>query len=86
MARGECWGNLQLQVLRLLAKEKSLAYWQIIKRVCGEKYTDTCKTDVTRAIRSLRKKKFVKRRRYLGEVIYSLTPEAKRWLLDFCTE
>jgi len=86
MARGECWGDLQLKVLKLLAKERSLAYWQIIKRICGEKYSDVCKTDVTRAIRSLKRKKFLKRRKYLGEVIYSLTTDAKKWLLEFCMD
>lgn len=85
--RKEKFGSVELEILKLLIQANhAVPYWSIVKSLCGKEYTEACRVSVTRALRKLRKAGFLRKRRYMGDIVYSLTPSARKWLLDFCPE
>ena len=81
-------GSRELEVLKtLVANGGGAPYWVIVEDICkcrGKKECagTSCKVSVTRALRTLRKKGLVYKKRYLGKVMYYLTKDGKRLLLD----
>lgn len=80
-------GYREIQILRILARENGgVPYWKIVMEICECKRSEcpktTCKSVVTHALRSLRKKGLIYKKRYLGRIVYYLTKEGKKFLLD----
>ena len=83
MARGFTLGEREIRLLMEFARRQGggVSYWMLIKALCGEKQRtreyENCRTMTTRALRSLRRKNLIYKKRYKGEVTYYLTRQGR---------
>ena len=81
-------GLIEVEVLTVIVNHgMSASYCVIVKEICGENADEReCRSRVTRALKNLRRKGLLYKKRYLGKVNYYLTKEARDLLnkLSLC--
>ena len=86
-------GRNEILILILL-KDYGRPFWDIAYEICGcrkneclkEKEKNNCRVGVSTALKLLKKKELVYKKRYLGENHYYLTKKGKKLVMAFWPE